>query len=259
MREDRVPDELVLLQFADHLAVVGRRPTLLLGDGWRERLHFLLNLIECRVCDPGQLRRWNVHTELLEVECVQFRGLAKIGPRFRQDFLAHEIVVGRDLGLEPRQRLFVTGDLILLEQLGNAVHERWRICKAAVDRQLGGPDECWVAHSRAYRLLGQYRERCGPRLCARVLPQTDERCFPAFRRNLVVEDRTESTEDRLRDVEIGDRVFLAQLDAGHRVVRALDHDLQVLLDPRIFLLRQNLRELGGGSSIGRYGATLEAG
>ena len=56
VREDRLARELLLLQLADHVAVVGRCPSLLLRDQRRQRLHLVLDLLERDLRAALQLR-----------------------------------------------------------------------------------------------------------------------------------------------------------------------------------------------------------
>ena len=106
VREDRVADELLLLELANHLAVVGRRPALLLRDQRRQALHLVLDLLERDLRAALQLGDGHVDADLLEPERVDLGRLAEVGAGARQNLVAHERVVGGGLRAERGVRLF---------------------------------------------------------------------------------------------------------------------------------------------------------
>ena len=103
--QDGVADQLVLLQLANHVAIVGGAPALFLRHHGRQRLHLLLDLVERGVRHLRQLSGRDVDAELAQAERIELRRLAEVGPRLRQDLLAREVVVGGDLRLQLVERL----------------------------------------------------------------------------------------------------------------------------------------------------------
>ena len=69
-------------------------------------------------CD---LRRWDVDTNLLQLECVLFGRKTEIGARFGEHFLGDEIVVGSQLFLELGIGRLIALHMVFLKEFANAV------------------------------------------------------------------------------------------------------------------------------------------
>jgi hypothetical protein len=94
-RQNRISDQLFLLQFPNHVAIVARRKLALLGDLRRDGLHFLLDLDKALVCQCRHLLWRNIDTVVLECEGVLFGQQPEIFPCLGQHGGAHpRVVVG---------------------------------------------------------------------------------------------------------------------------------------------------------------------
>jgi hypothetical protein len=134
--QDRVADELLLLELADHVAVVGRGDALLARHERGDRLHLVADLHESDARALGDLGRGNVDAHLLEPIGVELLGQAEVLARARHELRLQELVVRGDLGLEGGVGRLVARDLVLLEQLGDAAHVEAAVAHVLLDLRL---------------------------------------------------------------------------------------------------------------------------
>src|SRR5262245_4370689 len=92
-----------------------------------------------------QLLLWNVDPVLLELELVDLWRQAEVRTSLGQDLLAHEAVVIRELLFKGRVRLFVAGDVELLEERFNAVDREPARLQVLVELQLRRGEEIRIA------------------------------------------------------------------------------------------------------------------
>ena len=123
VRQDRVADQLLLLQLADDVAIVSRRHALRLGDHRRQALHLPLDLVEGLARHLRERLRPQRHADLLERERVELRRQAEVRARLRQDFGAYEVLISSELLLQGLEWFAPSFDLVLLEQLLQSVDE----------------------------------------------------------------------------------------------------------------------------------------
>jgi hypothetical protein len=257
--QDGLPDDLVLLQGAQDIPVVGDAETLLLGDEGRDRAHLVPDFDEGHAGAVGQGLRGHVHAVVLEARAVELRGQAEVRARAGKDRALHELVVGRDLGLELGEGGLVARDLVLLEQLLDPVKIERRVAQVLLDLRARRAQERRLTQSLAHALLGEDGERCRARHVARVFLEADQGRRAPLRSDLVVEQGVQSAEDREGDVEVGQLVLAREGVAFDLVLRGLDEDVEVLAHQGVRLRGAAALQFGQGFLGGGLGALVAPG
>lgn len=234
--QDGFAGQLALLELADHASVVRRGKSLLSRDERRERRHLRLDVVERRVGSRGELRRRDVHAALLQGEGVLLRRQTEVRPGPRQDLGTDEtLVVGELLPERPVGGL-VARDLVLVEELGDAVDQEGLIRQVLLHLDPGREDQAGHVQPLARPLLSQLRDGRVAGIEARIPLQAHEGLGPARRGDLIVEEAPKAAKDEARDVVVGHFVLFLEEGPADRVLLGLDQDLEVLPHERIGLL-----------------------
>ena len=172
MRQDRVAHQLLLPELADHVCVVARGEALLARHERGDRLHLVADLHEGDARTLGELGRGNVDAHLLQPIGVELRGQAEVFARPRQQLRLQERVVRGDLGLERGVGLLVARDLVLPEQLGDALHVERAVAHVLLDLRLHRPLQAGDGESLADAVARELEHRREARLApARYVPR----------------------------------------------------------------------------------------
>ncbi len=241
--EDRVAHDLLLLELADHVAVVGDGEALLARDERRERLHLVADLHEGDARALDELRRGDVDAHLLQPVRVDFLGQPEVLAAARQHLGLQEVVVRRHLSLEPCVRLLPAGDLELLEQLRDAVDVEGAVADVLLDGGLHRALQPGDTEPLADAVARELEHRHVARLEPGVALEARERGRAPLRGHLLVEQPADPEEDHLHRVEVGDLQLVGEVVAGDVVARGVDEDLEVLAHRGIALGREPLLEV----------------
>ncbi len=250
MGEDGLAFELLLLERAEDVAVVGGGKLALAGDQRRDHLHLVLHLVEAGLGARHQLLERHVDAALAEAEAVDLLGQPEVLPRPRLHLGAQQRLVGGDLLAEAGVRLLPAGQAGLLEQLGDPRQEAGGVAELALEVALEGGEEGGLVEAVAQHGGGLVGERRRPRRQAGVLAQPHQRRRVPLLGHAVVEQGADAVEDRLRQVEDRQEDAALQLDVLGHLLRLGEHDVEVLQHRRVALGGAPALQLGGGLGDG---------
>ena len=243
VREDRVTDELGLLQVGEHVAVVARRQVVLVGDQSRERLHLVLNLAVRDLGAADQLADRHVDADALEVEGVELFRQAKVLACTRHQLLAQERLVGGELGLQGFVGWFTARQLELLEQCPDPLDVARSIAHVFLELVEKGPEQTLFVEARAHRRLDLVGNRGVARFQAGVAFQPGHGRVPTLGRHALVQQAAKTLEDGVRQIGVGQQEAIVDLDTFDVLVGGVDQNLEILADRGMLLRRQPLLEL----------------
>ena len=231
VRLQAVVADRVLLQRADHRGVVVgiiHLQALGLHHQRRQLAHHRAGFHVLQLRALHQQRRVDVHAHVLELEGIQLGRQAGVGARLWQHVPARPCDVLLHLRGQGGQRGVRALDVVLCEQLADAVDVGIDIGDGLFDLDPGR-----LQQARGAALLGVALPRQGgQRLAARGLADIGlepvQRPGPALRRHLVGQQPVEAAEHALRHVHPRHQVLLLERAALDAAAGRGDHDLQVL-------------------------------
>ena len=242
-RKDGVAGDLRLLQLAEHIAVVGGGPCMLLGDLCGKWRHLRLNFDEDGVGLGLKLRWRKIDATLFEAKCVLLGRYSGVGLGLGHQSGADPGVVVGQLLLQTGEGFPPAGQFVLDEELLHGVDVALVAPKFGLHLAGRGIDHAGLCHLFHHALLQNVGEWLEPRLDARVLAQPDGGGRSPVRRHLVVEQGVQAGENRLTGVEelhvvVEFVVVLAELQ-----IEGLLENLQVFTHIFVPLLRFNFLQL----------------
>ena len=233
----------VLLQLADHVAIIGRVQALGLRHHRRQRLHGRARLHVFELGAFDQRARVDVDADALEAIGVELRRQAEIVAGARKHLGVHPRHVIVELLFHGIQGRLAALDAVFGEQFANALdvgrHVRQRLRDAAFHRAEQARRRQFLLVTR----LGLFEDRGAARVNAGVALQQFQRLAAPGLGNLLVEQGLDIAEDELRHVEPGQVVLLAQAGADDIVLDRGNEDLQVLPDIAVLFRGQLLPQL----------------
>jgi hypothetical protein len=237
----------LLLQFADHVAVVGSLPAVLPCDHGRQRLHLVASLRESEQRPVHELVRVHGDPELLEVVGIDLRRQQVARACVRQHRGAHPLAVTVNLRAQPCEVLLPAVQAALLQQITDAAHVLLLVLELLLDLERPRRGERRIVQSLLHARASQHGDRLEPRLRTVVTLQSQQRRRVALLRHALVEQCLEADEQGLREIEVRQQQAVVQLESGALIPRGLEQDLQVLFHARVgFVLecRGELRRHG---------------
>src|SRR5262249_53607045 len=172
--ENRVADQLLPLQLANHLAIVRRGEPFRLGDLRGDLLYLVLPLGKLLTGQRGEPIRRNVDADAAQRERILFWTQPEVVSRLGQNLFLPPAFVFGHLLLELCQRLLIPLDVIAREQIGHAVNEEVRACEIGF-----GLNACRAALARPRPFgrarLDLLRQRLEAGLHADVFAETNQR------------------------------------------------------------------------------------
>ena len=145
--QDGVADDLLFLELADYVAIVGRGQVALLRDFGGDDFHFALDLGEFFVGHLGDLCGRDVDAVVFEGESVLLGRQAEIGARLGQHGGLEPRVVFSELRFQRGVGLFPAGEFVFFEEHGDAFEI---ICIAPISHQGLNLDEELLHSERAH-------------------------------------------------------------------------------------------------------------
>ena len=243
-RQSRVARNLLLLQLADHVAVVRRLPSVFLRHLRGQRRHLRLDCRELLVRHRRQLRRRNIDSVVLQRQGILFRRQFDVGPRLGQHRRTNPGVVVRQLLAQLGEGFLPSGQIVGPEQLLQGVHV------VLVPPQL----RLYLAHRRIHHarlghllhhpLLQQVGERLRSRFHSRVLAQPDHRRRPPLRRHPVIQQRLQPGVHRCACIDERNLVRKLVVLLAKLQVKCLLQNLEVFAHILVFFLLLGLTQRG---------------
>ena len=226
---------------------------------WRELAHRRAGFHELDLGALHQQLRIDVDAHLLELERVHRRRQFRVRARLRQHLPAGPVGVVAQLLADRVQRRLRALDLVLREQVVDALDIGVRVGQGLLDFHPARAGEGRVAGAFGVAIHRQPHQRRGAGGHARVALQARQRVRAPLGRGLVGEQRLQAGEDVLRHVRPRQHVLLVQLAAPDVAVGGVDQDLQVLAHVRILLHGEFRLQLGLGLGHRRAEALADLG
>ena len=184
--------DALLLQLADHVAVVGLGPLAFFGDAPRERLELAARLLIARERARHDFARIHLHAEPLQLVRIQLgRQLVRLA-RARQHRRLDPLAVLVELGAQRLHVLLPALEAAALEQLLNAVEVARLVVEVLLRLDDPRTDQLRVACLLLVARASQHGDRLVTLLRADVAMQARQRRFLPALRDARVEQILES-------------------------------------------------------------------
>ena len=189
-RQNGVAHQLLLLQFADHVAIVARRQVPLLRDLLRDGLHFGLKFTEHLVCHGSDLGGRNVDAVVFQIERIFLGRKAEIGARLGQHIGLCPRVIFGELRFELVVGFLPARQFVFLEQRGDAFHVAGIAAQFGFNLGAGGINHVRLGHLLHHALLQDVSQRFVSRLHPGIFSDADHGRGPPFRGSLFIEQHS---------------------------------------------------------------------
>ena len=209
------------------LAAASSRPTPPAGKTAGSRLQLPPDLAEGGLCPVAELGDRQLDAESPEPRFIELRRQAEVVAAAGENFPAQEALVSGELSPQHGEGSVVAGEPVLLKQPGELRQQPRAVAEILQDSLSPGCEQAASIETRTDQGFGLFRQRKVTFFEPGVSPQAAQRGRPAVPPRPVAQPSQQAQDDRLGQVETGDRELGFEPALVELPAQAGDHRFEI--------------------------------